>query len=283
MKLLRYGPLGEEKPALLDENGEIRDLFHYLNDLDTRALSDPSLLMQLCALNVEHLPLVESSVRLGSCVANPGKIVCVGFNSSTHAKQMGLVPSPQQEMVLFLKATSSICGPFDPILYSPMMQKLDWEAELAIVIGKKGKYIAQSDAHEYIFGYTCMNDLTDRYWQLETADKQFMKAKCFDHAAPLGPYLVTRDELQSSAHLDVKLWVNDVLRQDFNTDEYLYQDEAIVSYVSQFFTLHPGDIISMGTGPGCFTSEPRFLKPNDVVRLCIERVGEQYQTVMQEV
>lgn len=282
MKLLRYGAPGEEKPGLLDEHGNIRDLFYYLNDLDPQTLGDSSLPAQLAALNPNHLPIIDPSLRLGACVKNPGKIICVGLNSLRHAQQLGLEAPVNGEMVLFLKATSALCGPYDPILYSKMMKKLDWEAELAIVIGRKGKYIKESEAHEYIFGYTCMNDLSERYWQLETADKQFMKGKSFDHAAPLGPYLVTRQSLGSSAHIEVKLWVNDVLRQAFNTDEYTHQDAYIVSYVSQFFTLYPGDIISMGTGGDARTLEGQFLKPGDQIRLHIEGVGEQFQKVISE-
>ncbi len=283
MKLLRYGAVGDEKPGLLDEHGNIRDLFHYLNDLTPQTLGDSSLPAQLAALNPEHLPIIEKPVRIGACVGNPGKIICVGLNSLKHAAQMGIQAPPRSEMVLFLKATSAICGPHDPILYSKMMKKLDWEAELAIVIGKKGKYISENDARSHIFGYTCMNDLSERYWQLETADKQFMKGKSFDTTAPLGPYLVTKDAIASSANIEIKLWVNDTLRQAFNTDEYTHQDAAIVSYVSQFFTLYPGDIISMGTGSGDTpVSENQFLKPGDRVRLMIDGMGEQLQVVTNE-
>jgi 2-keto-4-pentenoate hydratase/2-oxohepta-3-ene-1,7-dioic acid hydratase in catechol pathway len=283
MRLLRYGPFGEEKPGLLDKEGHIRDLFHYLNDFNPETLQDPSLLAQLHALNIEHLPIVDMSVRIGACVGAPGKVICVGLNSAKHAQQVGLALLPPDEMVLFLKATSAICGPYDPILYTRMMRKLDWEAELAIVIGKKGKYIPKEEAHSYIFGYTCMNDLSERYWQLQTADKQFMKGKSFDHAAPLGPYLVTRDALNSSSSLDVKLWVNGKLRQSFNTSEYIHDDASIVSYASQFFTLYPGDVISMGTGAGNAASfGNEFLKPGDQVRFAIEGIGEQYQEVILE-
>ncbi len=284
MKLLRYGNKGEEKPGVLDEHGNIRDLFHYLTDIDPKSLADPSLLMQLNALDHHHLPLVSPDVRIGPCVGAPGKLICVGFNSALHTEQMGIKPIARKDMVVFLKASSSICGPFDPILYTRHMKKLDWEAELGVVIGRQGKYIKQEDARGHIFGYTCINDLSERFLQLETEDTQFTKGKCFDNAAPMGPYLVTKDEIQDASNLDVKLWVNGMLRQDFHTSDYLHNAEAVVSYLSQYFTLYPGDVISMGSAPGNAISwgDDQFLMPNDNVVLLISGLGEQRQTVIVE-
>jgi len=284
MKLLRYGDKGEEKPGLLDDEGRIRDLFHYITDFDPNSLKDASLFSQLKALNPDYLPLVEQPVRIGASVGHPGKVVCVGLNSLLHAQEMGIQPLKKREMIIFLKSTSSVCGPFDPILYTRHTKKLDWEAELAIVIGKQGKYILEDEAHEYIFGYTCMNDLSERYLQLETEDKQFTKGKCFDNSAPLGPYLVTKDDVINPRNLEVKLWVNQVPRQHFNTRDYVNHESAVVSYVSQFFTLYPGDVISMGSGPGNASSwgENAFLKPDDRVVLSIQGLGQQEQEVMIE-
>lgn len=284
MKLLRYGPKGEEKPGLLDASGNIRDLFHYLTDFDPKTLADPSLLMQLSALNENHLPLVSPDVRVGACVGLPGKVVCVGLNSALHTQQLGLKPLTKNDLIVFLKPNSAVCGPNDPILYTRLTQKLDWEAELGIVIGKQGKYITLEDAHHHILGYTCINDLSERFLQLETDDKQFTKGKCFDNAAPMGPYLVTKDEIEDASQLDVKLWVNGVLRQDFNTCDYIRNPESVISYVSQYFTLYPGDVISMGSAPGNAIAwgADCFLKPTDKVRLSITGLGEQEQTVIVE-
>jgi 2-keto-4-pentenoate hydratase/2-oxohepta-3-ene-1,7-dioic acid hydratase in catechol pathway len=284
MKLLRYGNKGEEKPGLLDEQGNIRDLFHYLTDIDAKSLMDPSLFSQLKALNPEHLPLVSSRPRIGACIGNPGKLICVGFNSLLHTQQLGL-NAPKKEMVVFMKPSSSICGPNDPILHTRYTKKLDWEAELGVVIGKQGKYITKENARDHIFGYTCINDLSERYLQLETEDKQFTKGKCFDNAAPMGPYLVTKDEVANSEDLDIKLWVNGDLRQDFNSGDYIRNDIEVISYVSQYFTLYPGDVISMGSAPGNAISwgPDCFLKPNDCVVLSISGLGKQEQTVILEV
>ncbi len=283
MKFLRHGARGKEKPGLLDASGSVRDLSNYVDDINPKSLSDTT---WINALPEPHLlPKIDSSVRIGACVGSVGKVVCVGLNSVLHAKEMGYKTLTKEEMLLFMKPSSSICGPNDPILYTRITKKLDWEAELAIVIGKQGKYIDLKDAKSYIFGYTCMNDLSERYWQRETEDKQFMKGKCFDNAAPLGPYLVSRDEVPDPNHLQVKLWVNDQLRQDFNTGDYIHNDVEVVSYVSQFFTLYPGDIISMGSAPGNATSwgDNEFLKPTDRVKFTISGLGEQHQEVVKEI
>ena len=284
MKLLRYGEAGEERPGLIDAQGNIRDLSHYISDFNPQTLADIDLINHLKTLNPEHLPLISKGVRLGACVGMPGKVICVGYNSRLHTEQMGVSPISEKEMVVFMKPTCAVCGPYDPILYSRHTKKLDWEAELGVIIGKKGKYITRDKAKDHILGYACVNDLSERYLQLETEDKQYTKGKGFDNSAPVGPYLVTKDEVPNSSNLHIKLWVNGEIRQDFNTSDYIHNDEEIVSYLSQYFTLYPGDIISMGSAPGSATSwgEDMFLKPNDKVIFSIIGLGQQEKTVIVE-
>ena len=284
MKLLRFGKAGEEKPGLVDEWGNIRDLSHYITDFSPQQVGNVDLIRHLGTLKIDDLPLVNKNTRIGACMGMPGKVICVGYNSRLHTQQMGMTPINNADMVVFLKPTSAICGPNDPILYTRHMKKLDWEAELGIVIGKKGKYITKDQANDYILGYTCINDLSERFLQLETADTQYTKAKGFDNAAPIGPYLVTKDEILDSSNLQINLWVNGILRQDFNTGDYIHNDEEVISYLSQYFTLYPGDIISMGSAPGTAKSwgETMFLKPDDKVKLTIEGLGQQEQTVITE-
>lgn len=284
MKLVRHGAIGEEKPGMLDNHGNIRDLAGYITDFCPQSLGKLDLIQQLTTLKIEDLPMVNKDVRLGACVGMPGKFICVGYNSKLHTQQMGASLMSGQDMMVFLKPTSAVCGPYDPILYTRHTKKLDWEAELGIVIGKKGKYITKDQAKDYIFGYTCINDLSERYLQLETQDKQYTKGKGFDNAAPIGPYLVTKDEVPNSGNLQLKLWVNGELRQDFNSSDYIHNDEEVVSYLSQYFTLYPGDIISMGSGPGNAKSwgPDAFLKPNDKVVFSIVGLGQQEKTVILE-
>lgn len=284
MKLVRYGNPGEERPGMVDARGNVRDLSAHIADFSPKHLGNYALITSLKALEPDNLPLIDKNTRLGACVGMPGKIVCVGFNSRLHTQQMGISPISETEMVVFMKPTCAVCGPFDPILYTRYTKKLDWEAELAIVIGKKGKYITKENAGEYILGYTCMNDLSERYLQLETGDTQFTKGKAFDNAAPIGPYLVTKDEIPNARNLDIKLWVNGELRQDFNTSDYIHNEDEVVSYLSQYFTLYPGDVISMGSAPGNAISwgENMFLKPNDKVVLSISELGMQEKTVVIE-
>lgn len=284
MKLLRFGALGQEKPGILDSEGHIRDLSDYIANLNPASLADAALLQKIQKLDPLQLPLIDKEVRIGACIDTPGKIVCIGFNSRAHAEEMGMCAIDETEMVVFMKPSAAVCGPFDPILHARHAKKLDWEAELAFVIGKKGKYIPITEAREHILGYLCLNDLSERYLQLETCDKQFTKGKCFDNSAPIGPYLVTKDEILDSSNLHIKLWVNDQLRQDFNTRDYIHNDEKIVSYLSQYFTLYPGDIISMGSAPGSARSwgEGQFLKPNDKVVFSIDGLGTQIQVVVSE-
>ncbi len=284
MKLVRHGNIGLERPGMIDEQGAIRDLSAYLSDINAQTLADPNLIDNLNALDSSKLPLVDKSARVGACIGMPGKFICVGYNSRLHAEEMGMVPLAKSEMVVFLKPNSAICGPYDPILHTKNSRKLDWEAELGIVIGKKGKYITQAEAKDHIFGYLCVNDLSERYLQLETADTQYTKGKGFDNAAPIGPYLVSKDEIINSSNLQINLWVNGELRQDFNTRDYINNDEAVISYLSQYFTLYPGDIISMGSAPGsakCWGNDC-FLKPGDRVVLSISGLGKQEQVVIIE-
>ena len=284
MKLVRFGEPGKEKPGLVDEDGNIRDLSDHLKDFTPQYLNDESLFEQLNKLDITCLRLIDKNTRLGSCIGLPGKIICVGYNSRLHTQQLGITPITEKEMVIFLKPSTSICGPYDPILYTRHTKKLDWEAELGVVIGKRGKYIPKEQAREHVLGYTCINDLSDRYLQLETEDKQYTKGKGFDNAAPLGPYLVTTEEVPNPSDLQIKLWVNGELRQDFNTCDYIHNDEEVISYLSQYFTLYPGDIISMGSAPGNAKSwgENMYLKPNDRVILSIRGLGQQEKTVVIE-
>ena len=284
MKLVRYGNLGEEKPGMIDEQGNVRDLSKYITDFSPPHLSDQDRLASLKKLKADQLPLINRDTRLGACVCTPGKVICIGFNSKLHNQQMGIAPISDDEMVVFMKPTSAVCGPTDPILYTRHTKKLDWEAELGVVIGKKGKYIPKEKAGEYILGYTCINDLSERHLQLETGDTQFTKGKGFDNAAPIGPYLVTKDEIPDSSNLQIKLWVNGELRQNFNTSDYTHNEDEVISYLSQYFTLYPGDVISMGSAPGNAKSwgENMFLKPGDKVVMSISELGKQEKTVVVE-
>lgn len=284
MKLLRYGRSGEEKPGLLDKDGMVRDISSLVNDINPQILEEADICDKLKSYNIGSLPVVNRGERIGSPVGSVGKVICIGFNSKLHTEQLGFKPIAKDDIVVFLKPSSAICGPNDPIFYSRMAKKIDWEAELGVVIGKKGKYIEKVSATEYILGYTCINDLSDRYWQFETDDKQYTKGKGFDTFSPIGPYIVTKDEIKDPGDLDVKLWVNDELRQDFNTSDYIHDPEEVVSYLSRFFTLFPGDVIAMGSAPGNarFWGEDKFLKPGDKVIFEIESLGRQEKVVVSE-
>ena len=283
MKLLRFGEQDHERPGIIDSQGIIRDISSLVEDFNPQTLGNDGLVAELLTLDLQEFPAIPDSVRIGACVDRPGKVLCIGLNSTLHAKEMGL-PLLEQEMMVFLKPSSAICGPKDPILYAPHMCKLDWEAELAIVIGRKGKYINPQNAVDYILGYTCLNDLSERHLQLETSDKQFTKGKGFDGSAPIGPWLVTKDEVKNPQNLTLRLWVNDILRQSFNSSDYINSELEIIAYVSKYFTLHPGDIISMGSAPGSAPSwgQDCFLKPNDRVVFCIDGLGQQEQRVIME-
>lgn len=284
MKFVRFGNLGHEKPGFIDPEGGIRDISAYVMDINAASLSDPFVLQQFETFDWAALPLVEPKTRLGVCVNGIGKIVCIGFNSQQHAAEIGIKRLPNAEPIIFLKPSSSLAGAHDPIMYTRNTKKLDWEAELAVVIGKQGKYIAMEHASEHIFGYACFNDLSERYLQFETGDTQFTKGKCFDGAATLGPYLVSKSDVPDARKLQIQLWVNHQLRQNFPAKDYIYSVEEIIVYLSQYFTLYPGDVISMGSAPGsaCAWGENCFLQPGDEVKLEISGLGIQCQKVVSE-
>lgn len=277
MKFLRYGPLNEEKPGLLDENGQIRDLSGHLNDLSGETLN-PDRLKALGKLDTETLPRIEGSVRLGCPINDIGKIVAVGLNYVDHAKEVGQ-PIPT-EPVLFSKATTALNGPNDDIIMPKGSEKCDWEVELTIIIGRKAQYIDQTDYLDYISGYAVANDISERALQLEGTG-QWFKGKSFDTSAPIGPWLVTTDEISDPQSLNIWLDVNGIRQQESNTRNMAFGVSHIVSYVSQHMTLMPGDIIVTGTPPGVGVGQtpPLFLKNGDVMRLGIEGLGEQSQNV----
>ena len=284
MKFVRFGTLGQEKPGLIDPDGGSRDISAYVSDINPGSLSDPNSLQQFEKYDWTSLPLVRSNVRIGACVGSIGKIICIGFNSQQHAIEMGVSRPSHSEPIIFLKPNSSLAGPTDPIIYTRHTKKLDWEAELAVVIGKQGKYISVEHAREHVFGYACFNDLSERFLQFETQDTQFTKGKCFDGAGTLGPYLVSKSDIPDPHNLQIQLWVNEQLRQDFNSKDYIHSVDHIISYLSQYFTLYPGDIISMGSAPGSANAwgVNCFLKPGDAVKLQIFGLGMQSQKVINE-
>ncbi len=278
MKLLRHGPQGAEKPGMLDSTGTIRDLSSVLSDVNGEALS-PDALAKLAALDPATLPAVDSATRLGPCVAEAGKFVAIGLNYSDHAAESGLEVPP--EPVVFMKATSSICGPNDNVEIPRGSEKTDWEVELGVVIGSKAKYVSEADALKHVAGYCVINDVSERGFQIERSG-QWVKGKSADTFGPLGPWLVTKDEVSDPQALSMWLDVNGERQQTGNTNTMVYGVAFIVSYLSQFMTLHPGDIITTGTPPGVGMGQkpPRYLKPGDVVSLGIEGLGDQRQDVV---
>ncbi|MDH1729101.1 fumarylacetoacetate hydrolase family protein [Pseudomonas chengduensis] len=278
MKLLRYGPPGQEKPALVAADGSLRDLSLHVLDISPRTL-DPKALDELRALDPLSLPRVEDGVRIGTPIANIGKLICVGLNYADHAKESNLpVPS---EPVLFMKATSAICGPNDAVIIPRGSEKTDWEVELGIVIGRKAQYVEREQALEHVAGYCIVNDVSERAYQLERGGT-WDKGKGCDTFAPIGPWLVTPDEIADLRNLDMHLSVNGETRQNGNTRTMIFSIDEIVSYISQFMTLNPGDVICTGTPPGVGAGmqPPQFLKPGDRMRLSISGLGEQCQNVV---
>ncbi|MTW09970.1 2-hydroxyhepta-2,4-diene-1,7-dioate isomerase [Pseudoduganella eburnea] len=278
MKLLRFGPKGQEKPGLLDANGVVRDLSEMLPDLTSACLGRATL-DRLASVDPARLPAVEGPVRMAPIVADIGKLICVGLNYSDHAAESGMdVPS---EPVLFTKATSAIIGCNDPVVLPRDSVKSDWEVELGVVIGKRARYVEAEQALEHVAGYCVVNDLSEREYQLERGG-QWDKGKGCDTFGPVGPWLVTADEVPDPQNLDMWLEVNGKRYQSGNTRTMVFTVAQLVSYISRFMTLNPGDVISTGTPPGVGLGqkpEPVYLRPGDRISLGIQGLGQQNQTV----
>jgi len=277
VKLLRYGEAGAERPGMLDADGKIRDLSGHVDDIAGKAIS-PESLAKLASLDAASLPLVEGSPRLGPCIAGTGKFICIGLNYSDHAAETGATVPP--EPIIFMKATSAIVGPDDDVLIPRGSVKTDWEVELAIVIGKTAKYVSEADALDYVAGYCVAHDVSERAFQAERQG-QWTKGKSCDTFGPTGPWLVTKDEVADPQDLPMWLKVNGETMQNGSTKTMVYGCAFLVSYLSQFMSLRPGDIISTGTPPGVgLGMKPqRFLKAGDVVELGIEGLGTQRQSI----
>lgn len=279
MKLLRIGEPGQEKPAVLDTNGTLRDLSAHIDDISGDALSDAGL-DALRALNLSDLPELPADSRIGPCVGHVGKIVCVGLNFSDHAAEAGM-PVPE-EPIIFLKASTSICGPNDDVLIPRGSQKTDWEVELGVVIGTMARYVEEANALDHVAGYCIVNDVSEREHQLERGT-QWTKGKSADTFAPLGPWLVTRDEVSDPEALHMWLDVDGHRYQDGSTRTMIFGVAHLVHYISQFMTLQPGDVISTGTPPGVGLGQkpPVYLRKGQVMELGINGLGTQRQTVGQ--
>ena len=278
MKLLRVGEKGKEKPAILDANGKIRDISSHVNDLNPENLNFGSI-SKIQSADTSSLPELSSNQRVGSCITSPGKFVAIGLNYSDHAAEVGAdIP---KEPIMFMKATSSMCGPNDDVEIVSGSKKLDWEVELGIVIGKEAKHISESQSQDHILGYCLVNDVSEREWQIEKMG-QWVKGKSHDTYGPTGPYLVTKDEIKDINNLKMMLDVNGERMQTGNTSTMIFNVDIIVSYVSKFMSLQPGDIITTGTPPGVgMGRKPQvFLKAGDEMKLSIENLGEQNSKVV---
>ena len=278
MKLLRAGEKGKEKPAILDINNVTRDLSSIIKDFDPENLKIDTI-SKLKNLNLETLPEIKSNERIGACINKPGKFVAIGLNYSDHAKETGL--KTPTEPIVFMKATSSICGPNDNIEMPKDSTKLDWEVELGIVIGKEAKNISEEEASSYIFGYCAVNDISEREWQIEKLG-QWVKGKSGDTFGPTGPLLVTQDEIPDINNLNLILEVNGKKMQSGNTKNMIFNTNFIVSYLSKFMSLQPGDLITTGTpaGVGMGMKPQVFLKSGDNIKLSIDLLGEQNSKVV---
>jgi ureidoglycolate lyase/2,4-diketo-3-deoxy-L-fuconate hydrolase len=277
MKLIRFGQPGSEKPGVVDSNNVIRDVSAHVDDYNQAFFADNGV-AKLQQLDLSSLPVVAEDVRVAEPVSRIGKFICVGLNYADHAAESGMdVPS---EPVLFMKATSSVVGPNDTVLLPPGSEKSDWEVELGVVIGKEARYVSEEDAMDHVAGFAVVNDLSEREYQIEKQG-QWCKGKGCDTFGPLGPYLVTPDEVGDSNQLGIWLELNGKRVQDGNTNTMVYKVPFLVSYISQFMSLQPGDVISTGTPPGVGLgmTPPLYLKEGDVMRLGIDKLGVQQQTV----
>lgn len=275
MKLLRVGPKGQEKPAILDAQNNLRDLSSIIDDIAGEVLGDAGL-DKLRAVDLTKLPILDSATRIGPCVGSIGKFICIGLNFSDHAAEAGMkLPS---QPIVFMKATSAVCGPNDDIEIPRGSEKTDWEVELGIVIGKTAKYIDEANALDYVAGYCLINDVSERTFQLEH-EGQWTKGKSHDTFGPIGPWLVTKDEIKDPQNLGMWLEVNGHRFQNGNSNTMVFGVAYVVAYLSKYMTLQPGDVISTGTPPGVGSGQrPQvFLKRGDVVHLGIDGLGEQKQ------
>ncbi|MFZ1813701.1 MAG: fumarylacetoacetate hydrolase family protein [Rhizobiaceae bacterium] len=279
MKLLRVGPAGQERPAIMDGNGAIRDLSSVIPDINGETLSEASL-ARLRQLDLSQLPQIDNTMRVGPCVASVGKFMCIGLNYSDHAAEAGMaVP---QHPILFMKANSAICGPNDDIEMPRGSTATDWEVELGVVIGKKAKYVTAAQALEHVAGYCLVNDVSERHYQIGLSG-QWTKGKSCDTFGPIGPYLVTRDEVGNPQDLDLELKVNGNTMQKGSTRTMIFPVAQLIEHLSSLFTLHPGDIISTGTPPGVGMGmkPPVYLKAGDRIEAMIAGFGVQKQLVVQ--
>ena len=277
MKLLRCGNKGSEKPAALDKKGKIRDLSSSIRDLDPENLNFETL-SKIKKINLESLPEISKSTRIGPCVNRPGKFVAIGLNYSDHAAETGV--KPPSEPIVFMKATSCIVGPNDDVIIPKNSKKTDWEVEIAFVVGKETKYISEKDAPNHIFGYCIVNDISEREFQIEKMG-QWVKGKSADTFGPIGPYLVTTDEIANVQKLNLSLNLNGQETQRGNTNKMIFNINFILSYLSNFMSLQPGDIVTTGTPPGVGMGKkpPLYLKSGDEMHLTIDHLGEQHQKV----
>lgn len=275
MKLCRFGRELDERPGLIDAEGRIRDLSSLVADISGNVLG-PAVIARLRGVNPNSLPLVPEGTRLGAAVGGVGKFICVGLNYSDHAEESGL--AKPVEPVLFMKATTSICGPDDDVIMPPGAQKMDWEVELGVVIGKRAKAVSQQDALSHVAGYLIVHDVSERSFQLERGG-QWVKGKSYDRFGPIGPWLVTADEVGDPQKLALTLSVNDVVYQRGTTANMIFPVAHLIAHISEFMTLEPGDIITTGTpaGVGLGQKPPRYLKDGDVVKLWIDGLGAQRQ------
>jgi 2-keto-4-pentenoate hydratase/2-oxohepta-3-ene-1,7-dioic acid hydratase in catechol pathway len=277
MKFLRCGDVGKEKPATLDKSGKIRDLSSHIDDFNPENINFLNL-EKLKKINLEKLPEISKSTRIGACIAKPGKFIGIGLNFSDHAAEIGAaIP---KEPIVFMKASSCISGPNDDIIIPKNSKKSDWEVEIAFVIGKEVKNISEIEAENFIFGYCIVNDVSEREWQLEGTG-QWIKGKSADTFGPTGPYLVTKDEIKEVQNLNMELNVNGKNMQKGNTNNMIFNINFLLSYLSKFMSLQPGDIITTGTPPGIGNGKkpPVFLKSGDQINLSIDMLGEQKQKI----
>ena len=277
MKLLRCGSKGSEKPAALDKDGKIRDLSSSISDFNPENINFETL-SKLKKINLESLPEISKSTRIGPCVNRPGKFVAIGLNYSDHAAETGA--KPPSEPIVFMKATSCIVGPNDDVIIPKNSKKTDWEVEIAFVVGKETKYISEKDALNHIFGYCIVNDISEREFQIEKMG-QWVKGKSADTFGPIGPYLVTTDEIVNVQKLNLSLNLNGQETQRGNTNKMIFNINFILSYLSNFMSLQPGDIVTTGTPPGVGMGKkpPLYLKSGDEMHLTIDHLGEQHQKV----